>query len=147
MVDFAEAATRPRKRGGTKHKMIPALMLVFSCAALMQFCVSYCRSLLLAYAQIELSAATREMIGIQSEQIAGAQFRRLLGLVRLAPNPGDDKWELRVVSIYYRAVRFVGFLAKPFGAVAKKWVEHQTSLCAYFAAAALDRRIATVTSR
>lgn len=109
--------------------------------------MSYCRSLLLAYAQIELSAATREMIGIQSQEIAGAQFRRLLGLVRLAPNPGDDKWELRVVSTYYRAVRLAGFLTKPLGAAASKWVEHQTSLCAYFAAAALDRRIAAVTAR
>jgi hypothetical protein len=127
--------------------MIPALMLVFSCAALMQFFLSYCRSLLLTYAQVELSAATREMIGIQSQEIAGAQFHRLLGLVRLAPNPGDDKWELRVVSTYYRAVQLAGFLTKPLGAAVKKWVEHQTSLCAYFAAAALDRRIAAVTAR
>jgi hypothetical protein len=127
--------------------MIPALMLVFSCAALMQFFLSYCRSLLLTYAQVELSTATREIIGVQSQEIAGAQFRRLLGLVRLAPNPGDDKWELRVVSIYYRAVGLAGFLAKPLGAVANKWVEHQTSLCAYFAAATLDRRTAAVTTR
>lgn len=127
--------------------MIPALMLVFSCVALMQFGMSYCRSLLLAYAQVELSAATREMIGIHSREIAGAQFRRLLGLVRLAPNPGDDKWELRVVSTYYRAVRVAGLLTKPLGTVTNKWVEHQTSLCAYFAAAALDRRIAAVTTR
>lgn len=122
-------------------------MLVFSCAALTQFGMSYCRSLLLAYAQLELSTATREMIGIHSREIAGAQFRRLLGLVRLAPNPGDDKWELRVVSTYYSAVRVGGFLTKPLGVVANKWVERQTSLCAYFAAAALDRRIAAVTTR
>lgn len=122
-------------------------MLVFSCAALMQFGMSYCRSLLLAYAQVQLSAATREMIGLESQEIAGAQFRRLLGLVRLAPNPGDDKWELRMVSTYYRAVRVAGVLSKPLGALSSKWVEHQTGLCAYFAAAALDRRIAAVTTR
>lgn len=127
--------------------MIPAFMLVFSCAALMQFGMSYCRSLLLAYAQVQLSAATREMIGLESQEIAGAQFRRLLGLVRLAPNPGDDKWELRMVSTYYRAVRVAGVLSKPLGALSSKWVEHQTGLCAYFAAAALDRRIAAVTTR
>jgi hypothetical protein len=126
--------------------MIPALMLMFSCAALGQFFMSYCRSLLTTYAQVELSAATRNLIGIQSQEIAGAQFRRLLGLVHLAPNLDDDKWELRVVSTYYRAMRLAGFLTKPFGAVASKWVEHQTGLCAYFAAAALDRRIAAVTT-
>lgn len=127
--------------------MIPALMLVFSCGALGQFFMSYCRSLLIAYSQVELSAATRELIGIQSPEIAGAQFHRLLGLIRLAPNPGDDKWELRAVSAYYRSVRLAGLLAKPLGSVARKWVEHQSSLCAYFAAATLDRRIAAVAVR
>ena len=122
-------------------------MLVFSCAALGQFFMSYCRSLLVAYSQVELSAATRELIGIQSPEIAGAQFHRMLGLIRLAPNPANDKWELRAVSAYYRGVRLAGFLAKPLGSVARKWVEHQSSLCAYFAAAALDRRIAAVTAR
>lgn len=122
-------------------------MLMFSCAALGQFFMSYCRSILATYAQVELSAATRELIGIQSPNIAGTQFHRLLGLVRLAPNPGDDKWDLRVVSVYYRAVRLVSFLTKPLGSVARSWVEHQSSLCAYFAAATLDRRIAAVTAR
>ncbi len=109
--------------------------------------MSYCRSILATYAQVELSTATREIIGIQSPEIAGAQFHRLLGLVRLAPDPGDDKWDLRVVSVYYRAVRLTGFLAMPLGSVARSWVEHQSSQCAYFAAAALDRRIAAVTAR
>lgn len=127
--------------------MIPALMLTFSCAALGQFFMSYCRSLLITYSQVELSAATRELIGIRSTEISGSQFHRLLGLVRLAPNPGDDKWELRVVSAYYRTVRLAGFLAKPLGSVARKWVEHQSSLCAYFAAATLDRRVAAVAVR
>ncbi len=127
--------------------MIPALMLMFSCAALVQFFMSYCRSILATYAQVELSSATREIIGIQSPEIAGAHFRRLLGLVRLAPDPGDDKWDLRVVSVYYRAVRLAGFLTKPLGSVARSWVEHQSSLCAYFAAATLDRRVAAVIAR
>jgi hypothetical protein len=127
--------------------MIPALILVMSCAALLEFFRSYCRSLLMSYAQVELSAKTREFIGIQSREIAGAQFHRLLGLVRMAPSLSDDKWDLRVVSIYYRAVRLAGFLAAPLGSAARKWVEHQSSLCAYFAAAALDRRIAMVSAR
>lgn len=126
--------------------IISAFMLMFSCAALGQFFMSYCRSLLLAYAQVELSSATRAMIGIQSPEIAGAQFHRLLGLVRLAPNPGDDKWELRVVSTYYRAVRIAGSISGPLSSVARSWAERQSSLCAYFAAAALDRRIAAVTT-
>lgn len=126
--------------------MIPALILTFSCAALVQFFMSYCRSLLLSYSEIELSAATLEFIGIHSAEIAGASFYRLLGLVRLAPQLADDKWEIRVVSLYYKALRFADLLAKPIGSAAHKWVEQQSALCAHFAAAALDRRIAAVTA-
>lgn len=126
--------------------MMPALMLVFSCAALGQFFMSYCRSLLLSYAQIELSGTTREVLGMQPSEIRGGDFWRILGLVRLAPNPGDDKWDLRAIRIYYASVRAAAFIAFPIGPVVRKWAEKQSNLCAYFAAAVLERRIATVTA-
>ncbi|HEU5410674.1 MAG TPA: hypothetical protein VFU57_06625 [Candidatus Acidoferrales bacterium] len=126
--------------------MMPALMLVFSCAALGQFFLSYCRSLLLSYAQIELSSTTREVLGMQPSEIQGGDFWRILGLVRLAPNPGDDKWDLRAIRIYYASVRAAAFIAFPIGPVVRKWAEKQSNLCAYFAAAVLERRIATVTA-
>ena len=108
--------------------------------------MSYCRSLLLSCATVELSSTTREMIGMQPSEIRGAHFLRLLGLVHLAPNSGDDKWELRAVRAYYAAVRAAGFIASPIGPIVRKWAEHQTNLCALFAAAALDRRIVSVTA-
>lgn len=132
---------------GLANTMIPALMLVFSCAALVQFFMSYCRSLLLTSVDVELSAATIELIGMPSAEITGANFHRLLGLVRLAPILADDKWDLRVVSLYYSAIRFAGLFTKPIGSAAQSWIERQSSLCACFAAAALDRRVAAVSAR
>src|SRR5215472_17890384 len=126
--------------------MIPSLILVFSCVALGQFFTSYCRSLLLSYAAVELSNTTREVIGMEPSEIRGNHFRRLLGLVRLAPNPGDDKWDLRVVRVYYAAVRATGLLGSVIGPLARNWAEKQANLCAYFAAAVLERRIASVTA-
>ena len=126
--------------------MIPVAMLLFSCMALVQFFMSYCRSLLASYAEVELSSATREIIGMESTEIGGQEFHRLLGLVRLAPNPGDDKWDLRIISTYYRVVRLAGMVTSPLSSVARKWSERQSSMCAYFAAAALSRRIASVTA-
>lgn len=122
-------------------------MLMFSFSALVKFFMSYCRSLLAMYAEVELAASTRKMIGIQSSEIAGAQFRRLLGLARMTPGPGDDKWDLRVISFYYRVVRLAGFVSAPLSPVARGWVEKQSSLCAYFAAATLDRRLVAVSAR
>lgn len=126
--------------------MIPALIFAFSCGTLGQFFMSYCRSLLLSYAQIELSSATREVIGMEPSEIRGDHFRRLLSLVRLAPNPGDDKWDLRAVRIYYAAVRMAALIASPIGPAMHNWAEKQANLCAYFAAAVLERRIASVTA-
>jgi len=127
--------------------MIPALIFVFSCGTLGQFFMSYCRSLLLSYAQIELSSATREVIGMEPSEIRGDHFGRLLSLVRLAPNPGDDKWDLRAVRVYHVAVRAAALLAAPIGPAMRSWAETQSNLCAYFVAAVLERRIASVTAR
>lgn len=126
--------------------MIAALMLMFSCVALAQFFMSYCRSVLLSYAGVELSADTRRIIGIEPPQIRGEHFGRLLDLARLAPDPGDDKWDMRVVSIYYAIVRAAALLISPLAPAIRKWARQQSKMCAYFAAAALDRRIAAVTS-
>jgi hypothetical protein len=127
--------------------MIAALMLMFSFSALAKFFMSYCRSLPATYAQRELSTTTREIIGIQSAEVTGAQFRRVLGLARTAPSPGDDNWDLRVIPFYNRVVRLAGLVSSPLSSVARGWVEKQSSLCAYFAAAALDRRLAAVAAR
>lgn len=125
--------------------MIPIFVLLFSAVALVQFFVSYSRSILATYATVELSATTREVAGIESERITGGEFGRLLGLLRLARNPGDDGMELLTVRMYYSAVRILGAIAAPFNAAARIWSENEGARCAYFAAVALDRRIAALT--
>jgi hypothetical protein len=124
--------------------MMPAFMLMFSAATLIQFFMSYCRSILATYAKVELSAETREIADIAAERIHGGEFARLLGLVHLAPDPGDDRMELRVVRLYYSLVRFVGTAMAPFTSAVRDWSDREGSRCAYFAAVALDRRIASL---
>lgn len=124
--------------------MITSLMLLFSAGVLVQFFVSYCRSILTTYAKVEVSARTREVAGIESERIPGAEFSRLLGLLRLAYDPGDDRVELFTIRMYYLLVRIVGKPGQLFTSAASSWSENEGSRCAYFAAVALDRRIASV---
>jgi hypothetical protein len=131
--------------GGLSNPMIPFFMLLFSAAALIQFFVSYCRSILATYAKMELSVATREVAGIESDRIPSGEFGRLLGILRLARDPGDDRMELLTVRLYYSFVRLLGVLGVPFVTAAKDWSEREGGRCAYFAAVALDRRIASVT--
>ncbi|MFZ0211646.1 MAG: hypothetical protein WBE20_01295 [Candidatus Acidiferrales bacterium] len=124
--------------------MIPVLILMFSAMALVQFFLSYARSILATYSMVEISPATLGVIGAQRSEIRGQEFPRLVNLVRLAPNPGDDNWDLRVVRSYYSVVRMIGGLACLFAPSMCKWRERESGLCSQFAAAVLDRRIAPV---
>jgi hypothetical protein len=122
--------------------MIPVLIFVISVLALLQFFFSYCRSLLAAYQKWDLSDEARELTGITDHSAAGDEFVRLVQLVRLCPEPGDDAVEIRAVSGYYR---LLGFLRRALGRLippAGDWLERERSGCSYFAAVALDRRIA-----
>lgn len=125
--------------------MIPVFILMFSAMSLVQFFLSYCRSLLTACATVEISAATRDIIG-QPTEINGSQFDRLMGLVRIASHRSDDRWELAIVKLYYRAVEATRMIAAPLAPTAQEWVARESTRCAYFAAAALDRRIASITA-
>jgi hypothetical protein len=125
--------------------MMASFILLFSAGALAQFFVSYCRSILVTYSKVELSPEALEVAGITLDQIHGGEFARLLGLVRIAPDPGDDRMELRTVKLYYSLVRLAGFALSPFVSAVRDWSERESARCAYFVAVALDRRIASVT--
>ncbi len=122
--------------------MIAALILVISLAALLQFFVSYCRSAIAACSKKELSEQAREVTGIQDHGVAGEEFQRLVQLVGLCPEPGDDRFEIRAVRKYYRLLSLVRALMRRLAPSVASWAERERAGCAYFAAVALDRRIA-----
>ena len=121
--------------------ILSALIAMFSVGALVQFFVVYCRSLLATYSKAEIAPKTLEVAGLTSD-ITGGEFRRLLLLARVYPDPGDDHTEMHAVSAYYNVVSMLRAL---FGFVAPlvlAWAERERAGCAYFAAVTLDRRIA-----
>jgi|HubBroStandDraft_1064217.scaffolds.fasta_scaffold134956_2 hypothetical protein len=121
--------------------MIAALICVISVAALVQFFVSYTRSLVAAYRKVEISAQVREVAGLSNQGMEGDDFMRLLQLVRMCPEQGDDGFEIRTVGIYYSFLNVSRKLLHSFRDLAA-WIEQEREHCAYFAAVALDRRIA-----
>jgi hypothetical protein len=122
--------------------MIAALIFVICFAALLQFSVSYCRSLIAAYRKVELSEQVREVTGIENRNVPAEEFARLLQLVQLCPERGDDGVEIRAVGAYFG---FLNLLRNSFRSLAPRiagWAERERQNCSYFAAVALDRRIA-----
>ncbi len=122
--------------------MIAALILVISVAALLQFFVSYCRSVIASSSRKNLSEHAREVTGIENHIVRGDEFERLVQLVRICPEPGDDGRELRAVRSYFG---LLSLMRAAFGRLAPdvaNWAEREREGCAYFAAVALDHRIA-----
>jgi hypothetical protein len=121
--------------------MIAAFICVMSIAAFLELLVSYCRSILASSRKVELSARVREVAGIASQPVAADDFARLLQLVRLCPERGDDRTEIRAVGTYYGLLRVLGRAARPIVPGVTAWTELERQSCSYFAAVALDRRI------
>ena len=118
-----------------------ALICILSVAVFVQFFVSYCRSVLAVSRRVELSDRVREVSGISNRSVSADDFSRLVQLVRLCPEQGDDETEIRAVGTYYGLLRiikyFSTFLIPGFG----PWTERECTHCSHFAAVALDRRI------
>lgn len=121
--------------------MIAALIAVLSLIALAQFFLAYARSVLASYCRVELSEQAREVAGISEQNLPGDEFGRLLGLTQICPERGDDQTEIITVGLYYRVVTHSRALFRAMSPVGK-WLEREREHCAYFAAVALDRRIA-----
>jgi hypothetical protein len=121
--------------------MIAAVIFVFSIAAFLQFFIWHCRSILASSRRVELSDRVREVTGVRSRSFGAEDFRRLVQLVRLCPERGDDQGEIRAVGTYYSLLNLVGRLARPTVPSVAAWTEHERENCSHFAAVALDRRI------
>lgn len=121
--------------------MTAAFICVVSIAALLQLAIPWCRSILASSRKVELSARVREVTGIVSHSVAADDFARLVQLVRLCPERGDDQTEIRAVGTYYGFLHVLGRVARPVIPGVTAWTEQERQSCSYFAAVALDRRI------
>jgi hypothetical protein len=122
--------------------MIAALIFVISFVTLLQFFVSYCHSLISASRSHELSEHAREISGITAKTVRGDQFKRLLQLLALCPEPGGDSNQVRALSAYFGMLGLVHTVLAWIAPAATQWIEAERGGCAYVAAVALDRRIA-----
>jgi hypothetical protein len=75
-------------------------------------------------------------------QPAGDDFGRVMQLLMLCPDRPEDRGEIRAIGMYFRLLN----LAKAAGALVappvQVWAENERGRCTYFAAVALDRRVA-----
>jgi len=121
--------------------IVAVLICVISLALLLQFFVSYCRSVIAAGRKSELSEQVREIAGIRHQRVRGDEFMRLVQLLRLCPGRGDDTGEIRAVGIYFGLLDAANRLFRTTAPAVARWAERERESCSYFAAVMLDRRI------
>src|SRR6202140_156341 len=121
--------------------LMATLLFLFLGAGLLQFFISYCRSLIAASIKQPLSAEVREVTGIESVA-SGEDFARVIQLLQLCPERPEDHGDIRAIGTYFRLLNFVrGTLARIIPALVA-WTDMERGQCTYFAAVALERRIA-----
>ena len=117
------------------------LIFLFSAAALLQFFISYCRSLIAASIKQPISAEVRDVTGIASTA-SGEDFVRVVQLLQLCPERPEDGSRIRAINAYFRLLTFLRSTVARVVPALVNWTEMERGQCTYFAAVALDRRIA-----
>ncbi len=117
------------------------LIFLFSAAALLQFFISYCRSLIAASIKQSISAEVRDVTGIASAA-SGEDFVRVVQLLQLCPERPEDGSRIRAINAYFRLLTLMRSTVARVVPALVNWTDMERGQCTYFAAVALDRRIA-----
>jgi hypothetical protein len=121
--------------------MIAAIILVCSVVFLLQFFVSYCRSLIAASIKHPLSAEVQDVTGIKNAA-SGEDFARVVQLLQLCPDRPEDRNGIQAIGAYFGLLGFVRSSVAKIIPSLRAWTEAERGQCTYFAAVALERRIA-----
>jgi hypothetical protein len=79
--------------------MMAAVILICSVVLMLQFFISYCRSLIAACAKEPLPIEVQEVTGIVRTASA-EDFSRVVQLLKLCPDHADDRSSLSGVGVY-----------------------------------------------
>ena len=121
--------------------IIAALIFIISISLLLQFFVSYCRSVIGPNCSEPISEQVWEIAGGANRRLRSDEFNRFVQLVRLCPSRGQDESDIRVVTMYYRLLRILRVLTRSLSPGFARWAESEREKCSHFAAVVLDRRI------
>lgn len=121
--------------------MMAGIILVCSVVFLLQFFVSYCRSLIAASVKHPLSAEVQDVTGIRSAA-TGEDFTRVVQLLQLCPERPEDRSGIQAIGAYFNLLGFVRSTLARIMPSLRSWTETERGQCTYFAAVTLERRIA-----
>jgi len=119
--------------------MLPVVLLAFSFAAMCQFGLHYWRALMAGAAAEPVSDRVRAAARLEDREPEAAEFRAILGLIEVTPGLGGSSG-IFPARVYFSTVSLLGRVVPPLSA----WAQREKNVCARYAAALLDRRLARV---
>lgn len=121
--------------------MMAAVILACSIVFLLQFFVSYCRSLIASSARESLSQEVQDVTGM-SKPASEEEFARVVQLLQLCPERPEERGEVSLVRAYFRMLGFVRSTVAKIVPALERWTSTERGQCTHFVAVVLGRRIA-----
>ncbi len=121
--------------------MMAAFILVCSIIFLLQFFISYCRSLIAASAREQLSQEVREVTGME-RPATEEEFARVLQLLQLCPERPEERGEISLIRAYFRMLGVIRATVAKAVPSLERWASIERGQCTHFVAVVLGRRIA-----
>jgi len=121
--------------------MMAAVILACSIVLLLQFFVSYCRSLIASSARESLSQEVQEVTGM-TKPASEQEFARVVQLLQLCPERPEERGEVSLIRAYFRMLGMIRASIARLVPSLNRWTSSERGQCTHFAAVVLGRRIA-----
>jgi hypothetical protein len=121
--------------------MMAAFILACSIIFLLQFFISYCRSLIAASAREQLSQEVQEVTGL-AQPASEEEFARVVQLLQLCPERPEERGEVSLIRAYFRMLGVLRATVARIVPSLEEWASSERGQCTHFVAVVLGRRIA-----
>lgn len=121
--------------------MMAAVILACSIIFLLQFFISYCRSLIASSSRESLSQEVQDVTGM-ARPANEEEFARVVQLLQLCPERPEERGEVSLIRAYFR---MLGVIRSSFARIMPsldRWTSAERGQCTHFVAVVLGRRIA-----
>ncbi len=121
--------------------MMAVFILACSIIFLLQFFISYCRSLIASSVREPISQEVQEVTGM-SRPAAEEEFARVVQLLQLCPERPEERGEISLIRAYFRMLGVFRSIAARVVPSVERWTSSERGQCTHFVAVVLGRRIA-----
>jgi hypothetical protein len=121
--------------------MMAGFILACSIVFLLQFFISYCRSLIAASAREPLSQEVQDVTGM-TRPATEEEFARVLQLLQLCPERPEERGEIGLIRTYFRMLGIIRSTVARVIPSLERWAHTERGQCTHFVAVVLGRRIA-----